>query len=163
MDLRVSLFVAATGSGRATEGRVVAPEGSVWVQLTFLNSWGSHRKLMVNVLFVEPDLGSVYSPRRVKVLTKLRRDRKALPRKVLCVAVMAPGYFLRLTHCVFIATLLTGSQFTQLVSFYWMDCNNGGESINSGECFRATGKLAGDYCLVLFVITQSIKQNINRF
>ena len=108
---------------------------------------------MVNVLFVDPDLGSIYSQLRVKVLKKLRIDRKALPRKVLCVAVMAPGDFLHLTHCVFIATLLTDSQFTQLVSFYWMDCNNGGESINSEECFRAIGKLVGDYCLVLFVIT----------
>ena len=67
-------------------------------------------------------------------------------------AVMASGD-LHLTHRVFIATLLPDSQFTQLVSFYWMDCNDRGESSNSEECFRAIGKLVGDYWLVLFVIT----------
>lgn len=151
MGLRVSIFVAATGSGRATEGRVVTPEGSVWVSLTFLNPWDNHRRLMVNVLFVDPDLGSFHSLHRVKVLTKLRQESTAY--KLLCVAVMASGAFSHLALRVFISTVLTDSRFTQLVSFYWMDCNDGGESINSEERFRAVGRLVGDYCLVLFVIT----------
>ena len=105
---------------------------------------------MANVLFVDPDLGSFHSLHRVKVLTKLRQESIAY--KLLCVAVTASGAFSHLALHVFIATLLTDSRFTQLVSFYRMDCSDGGESINSEEHFRAVGKLVGDHCLVLFVI-----------
>lgn len=68
---------------------------------------------------------------------------------------------------MFVITLLTEFHFTQLVSFYWMGHDSGGESINARkisltECFRAIEKLVREYCLVLFTTTQNIKQNIKK-